>query len=84
MKEPYCISTQYVLDLAGDGYPEFQKHRNSILAAGSEMLLIGCPDGKTVRLSVTRKLCPTDITQLVHHYQARAVMYRITKLDTSK
>lgn len=84
MKTPYCISTQYVLDLAGDGYPEFQKHRSAILAAGGEMLLIGCPDGKTVRLRVTRKLSPTAIAQLVSQHRARAVMYRITESDKSK
>lgn len=84
MKTPYCISTQYVLDLAGDGYPEFQKHHSSILAAGGEMLLIGCPDGKTVRLRVTRKLSLIDIAQLVSQHRARAVMHRITKSDISK
>lgn len=84
MNKPYCISTHYVLDLAGDGYPEFLKHRSSILGAGGEMLLIGCPDGGTVRLRVTRKLSPTDIAQLVSQHHARAVMYRITKLDTEK
>lgn len=84
MKEPYCISTTYVLDLAGDGYPEFQKHRSSILAAGGEMLLIGCPGGTTVLLRVTRKLSQTDIAQLVSQRRARAAMHRITKLDTSK
>jgi hypothetical protein len=83
MKTPYRISTNYVLDLPGDGCPEFLKHRSFILAAGGEMLLIGCPGGKTVRLRVTRKLSPPDIAQLISQHRARAVMYRITKLDTS-
>jgi hypothetical protein len=84
MKQPYCISTDYVLDMAGDGYPEFQKHRKTILSVGGEMLLIGCPEGKSVGLRITRKLLPTHINQLVTQHRARAVMYRITKLDTSK
>lgn len=84
MKQPYSISPTYVLDLAGDGYPVFQQHRQAILAVGGDMLLIGCPVSKTVRLRVTRTLTPRDIAHLVTQHQARAVMYRIAKLDTSK
>jgi len=84
MTQPYSFSANYALDIAANGYPAFLKHRQAILAAGAEILLIGCPDDTNVGLYVTEKMFPIHLDQIVNHYRSRAVMYRVAKLESSK
>ena len=67
----------YAFFLGEEGYRQFQAHRQSLQAAGGELLLIGWPDGITITFSCDDCTASVDLDTLASTYRASVTLHRI-------